>query len=158
MLGPVMRRLGLLAVIAACGSHPRHAPSGTAHDKTAVEVSLYRDHAVISHRIQVAIPTAATATVHLRIAAGVEPDDIYIVEKSDLVVREIRKATDGRPSPKSDGCDEVSCVLDDYEPVCCARFKRKKSQWGDDEDGERPAPPPTKSAAPMDDPSKNIGL
>lgn len=31
---------------------------------------------------------------------------------------------DGDVRRRDDACDEVSCVLDNYEPACCARFKR----------------------------------
>jgi hypothetical protein len=123
-------KIWVLAVLFACGATGARMPSGTAQ-KEGIEITLYRDHAVVAHRLDVVIPAAAPAKIKLRIAAGVDPDDVYLVEKSELVVREVR-LTGTQKAPVIDGCDEVSCVLDNYERACCAKYERKPSEWDED--------------------------
>lgn len=91
---------------------------------------MYRDHAVVAHRLDVVIPPASPAKIKLRIAAGVEPDELYLVEASLLEIKkvEILGAVAEQPI---EGCDEVSCVLDNDRP-CCARYERKPSEWDED--------------------------
>lgn len=123
-------RLVLAILVVACGPRGTTVPSGTARAKPGIEITLYRDHAVVGHRIEVKVPATAPATIKLKIAAGVDPDDVYLVEKSELVIRESR-TVGVRGAATPEGCDEVSCVLDNYERACCARFERKPSEWED---------------------------
>jgi len=123
MLDPMSGNLTcmLLVLTVACGSRTAPGPSSRGPHKPGVEITLYRDHAVIAHRLEVEIPPASTATVKLRIAAGAEPDEIYLVDKSALEIRQVRVI--GAPT-KPETCDEVSCVLESYEHACCAKFKK----------------------------------
>ena len=140
----MLRRVRLLLIVAAltlaCGPRPtRTAPTVVRGE--GVEVTLYRDHAVVAHRVKVTIPAAATATVRIKVAAGVEPDDIYPVEDSPLSIREVKivgaaPVVDDQPKPKppvddenlddpcwaADPCgdivpDEVGELLQDSEPA-----------------------------------------
>jgi hypothetical protein len=45
------------------------------------------------------------------------------------------------PAGKADGggCDEVSCVLNNYEGACCAKFKKNKGGGGGGGGGAKPA-------------------
>jgi hypothetical protein len=79
----------VVVACAACAARPR-GPSGGVRSE-GVEVTLYRDHVVIAHRLRVEIPPAAPATVRLRVGAGIDPDDLYLVESSPLKLVEIRR-------------------------------------------------------------------
>ncbi len=120
-----------LLILVACGPLGSSSPSNRARPKPGVEITLYRDHAVVAHRIDVVIPAAAPATLRLRIAAGVDADELYLVEKGELLIKEVRIVGSATDKP-AEGCDEVSCVLDNYENKCCAKFERKPSEWDDD--------------------------
>jgi hypothetical protein len=149
----VVTRALVIAICAigaiACGRKPaQQVPTSSGRGAPGLHVTLYRDHAVVAHRLEVVIPAASTTTVKLRLAAGVTPDDVYLVEKSDVVVREVRPvaAPDPRKSttPDPEGCDETTCVMEGYEKPCCAKWERK-SDWS-----ETPKPPVEKPAAPID--------
>lgn len=135
-----------LAFVVACGARGGGVPSGTSRAKEGVEITLYRDHAVVAHRLVVTIPPAAPTKLTLRIAAGVDPDDVYLVEHSELVVREVR-TVGANAAPAAEGCDEVSCVLDNYERACCARYERKPSEW---EDGGATVGKPATTTGPVE--------
>ncbi len=138
----------MLVLIACTACGPRSAAPG-ARTKPGVEITLFRDHAIVAHRLDIVIPPAAPAKLTLRIAAGVEPSDLYLVEPSSPAGLEIKKVEilGAAPDKPSDGCDEVSCVLAS-ERACCARFERKPSEWDD----EAVVLPPIKQAtrAPLD--------
>lgn len=119
----------MLVLIACVACGPRSA-APAARTKPGIEITLYRDHAVVAHRLDIVIPPAAPAKLTLRIAAGVEPSELYLVEPSVLAIRKI-EIVGAAPDKPSDGCDEVSCVLDG-ERACCARFERKRSEWDDE--------------------------
>lgn len=129
-----VRRTGLaihavsLLMMVACGARGASAPSNGERAREGVEITLYRDHAVVAHRLEVEVPVAAPARLKLRIAAGVDPSDVYLVENSELVVREIH-TLGTQPAPVAEGCDEVSCVLDNYERPCCEKYERISSEW-----------------------------
>lgn len=122
-----------MVVLIACAACGPHSAASSAHPKPGVEITLYRDHAVVAHRLDVVIPPAAPAKLTLRIAAGVEPSELYLVEASSPPGLEIRnvEVLGAAPDKPVDGCDEVSCVLDS-ERACCARFERKPSEWDDE--------------------------
>ncbi len=136
----------MLVLIACATCGPRSAAPG--RTKPGVEITLYRDHAVIAHRLDIAIPSAAPAKLTLRIAAGVEPSELYLVEPSSsgLEIKGV-EILGASPDKPSDGCDEVSCVLDS-ERACCAQFERQPSEW-DDETTVVPTKQPA-TRAPLD--------
>jgi hypothetical protein len=89
----VSQRLALAAcaVITACSSHPRHPkPVASTGGAGTSEVTLYRDHAVVAQRVEVVIPPASVARVRVKVAAGVTAEDIYIVDKGELTIRQAR--------------------------------------------------------------------
>nr|MBA2542267.1 hypothetical protein [Deltaproteobacteria bacterium] len=45
----------IAVVAAACGSRAASVPAGTERAKPGVEVTLYRDHAVVGHRLEVTV-------------------------------------------------------------------------------------------------------
>ena len=124
----VIRTLLVVAVI-ACGGRV-HAPAPTATPPTSV--TLYRDRALVAQRVVVDIPPASKATLQLEVAAGIGPDDIFVVDPGELVISDLRvvggvpeKPVVPEPAPDAD---------DDGDD--------------DDEDGEpkpaapKPPPPP----------------
>ncbi|MEO8701448.1 MAG: hypothetical protein ABI867_15485 [Kofleriaceae bacterium] len=145
---------GLVALVAlvACSGRPPHPPPSSRIAGPGVEVTLYRDHAVVAHRVEVVVPAASTATVRLTIAAGVDPESIYVVEKSELTVRSVRSLS-GTPKAKPglEPCDEVACVLDNYRNACCAKFKKPVAEPADDDEEAAPAvpEPPALPEAPL---------
>ena len=136
----------LLMLLIACSARGT-TPASKTRPGPGVEITLYRDHAVVAHRIDVAIPAAAPATIRLRVAAGVDPDDLYLVEKGELAIKEVRVLGAKLDKP-ADGCDEVSCVLDNYERACCAKYEKKPSEW--DSEGPVAIEPAKLSRAPTD--------
>lgn len=142
MSGATARMLVVLIACTACGGHATHPHAARA---PGVEITLYRDHAVVAHRLEVVIPAAAPAKLTLRVAADVSPDDLYLVEHSELAIKQVvvLGAATERPQP---GCDEMACVMDNYERACCARFERK-SEW---DDGAPVAKPVTGPRTPID--------
>jgi len=102
---------------------------------------MYRDRAVVARRFQLSIPAGGTVTARRQLAAGVDSEDVYLVDAAELTIRQIR-SVDSQPATTEPGCDEVSCVLDDFERACCARYQRTR-EWV--EDADEPPPPPSRS-------------
>jgi len=74
--------------VTACGAPPpRHASGHVA--QPATEVTLYRDRALVTQRIDVEVAPAAQATVRLQVAAGVTPDDVFVLEHTGLTIAEV---------------------------------------------------------------------
>lgn len=87
----MIRALVIASIALACGPRPQQRPVvASAARGEGIELTLYRDHAVVAHRVKVVIPPASTGTVRLRVAAGVQPDDIYVVEDGPLTIREVK--------------------------------------------------------------------
>ena len=82
------RALLLVIWLWACGARPAAPHAATTSD----EVTLYRDLALIRQRVSVDIQPAELATVRVKIAAGVNPEDIVVVDRGELVVSELRIA------------------------------------------------------------------
>lgn len=79
---------GIALCVVGCGARPGPAPAPTASD----EVTMYRDRALVLHRVEVTAPAAGRTTVALQIAAGVAPSDLVVVDRGELVVAELRIA------------------------------------------------------------------
>ena len=92
-------RLLLLGVLVACGPRP-HAETPSNSARSGGELVLYRDRALVRQRVEFEVPPAGYATVRARIAAGVEAEDIYVVERDRFTIREIR--VPGDPQPKEE--------------------------------------------------------
>ncbi|HEX2685211.1 MAG TPA: hypothetical protein VHN14_01270 [Kofleriaceae bacterium] len=76
----------LALCVLGCGARPRTAPAASLSD----EVTLYRDRALVKQRVDVVVPPADTATVSIKVAAGVDPDDLVILDRGELVVSALR--------------------------------------------------------------------
>jgi len=87
----------LALCVLGCGARPHAAPATIAHD----EVTLYRDRALVAQRVDVVVPPADTATVAIKIAAGVDPGDLVILDRGELVISELRvaNAVEEEPGP-----------------------------------------------------------
>lgn len=95
-----MRCAALALWMLGCGARPHTAPAAIARD----EVMLYRDRALVRQRIEVVVPATGTAMVAIKIAAGVAPDDLVILDRGELAVSELRvtSAPPGEPGPARD--------------------------------------------------------
>ncbi|HEU0029708.1 MAG TPA: hypothetical protein VFQ53_03675 [Kofleriaceae bacterium] len=94
----MVTRLGLVCLIAACGAHAHGKLSGHAKPGSA-ELTLYRDHAVVAQHVIVNVPPASTATVRLRVAAGVHADDVYVIDRGTLTIQATRGIGASPPAP-----------------------------------------------------------
>lgn len=82
----VIRALLVMAVI-ACGGRVRGpVPEAT----PPASVTLYRDRALVAQRVVVDIPPASKATLQIDVAAGVGPDDVFVVDPGELVISDLR--------------------------------------------------------------------
>jgi len=94
--------LALVVGPAGCAARPHGAPPASRGGTAGSEITLYRDHAVVSQRVAVVIPPASTGTVRVRVAAGVRAEQVYIVDQGGLTVREAHTIGDpsgGLPPP-----------------------------------------------------------
>ena len=117
-----MRALVVVLAVAAC--HPKVArvtPPPGAGD----ELTLYRDRALVRQRIEVDIPPADRATVTVKVAIGVDLDDVVVLDRGELIISELRavKAPEQAPPP-------AKPVAHDVEDE------------GGESDGEEPVTPP----------------
>lgn len=93
------RAVLVFAFISACGASVPALPSGTA---TATdEITLYRDRALVKHRIDVVVPEASKATVSYVIPAGVSLDDVAVVDRGVTNVSELRAPLEEPPIVRS---------------------------------------------------------
>ncbi len=98
------RRLVIAVAVAvggvACGGRSHSGPPTSHRGAPGAQVTLYRDHAVVSQRVQVVIPPASTATVRVVVAAGIHSEDVYVIEQGEVTVREVRAVSrPGAPPP-----------------------------------------------------------
>jgi hypothetical protein len=79
----------LLALcVAACGARPHAAPATGSDDA----ITLYRDRAVVKQRVEVVVPATGTAAIAVKVAAGVGPDDLAILDRGELTISALRVA------------------------------------------------------------------
>ncbi|HEY5938504.1 MAG TPA: hypothetical protein VIU61_27825 [Kofleriaceae bacterium] len=116
----VIRAL-LVVVLLACGGRVR-APATEPTPPTSVV--LYRDRALVAQRVVVDVPPASKATVELEVAAGIGPDDVFVVDPGGLVISDLR-VVGGAPAKPV------------VEPVAVD----EESDDDDDEGERKPAPP-----------------
>jgi hypothetical protein len=79
---------GVALCVVGCGARPGAAPAASADD----EITMYRDRALVQHRVEVVAPSAGRTTVAIKVAAGVGPGDLVILDRGELVVSELRIA------------------------------------------------------------------
>jgi hypothetical protein len=120
----MVRWAALALCLGACGARPRAAPGSATGD----EVTLYRDHALVTQRVEVEVPPADTARVTIKVAAGVAPRDLVILDRGELVVSALRIVGDAAdPPPAADAPFEIAEDPPDADA---------------DADAEPPEPPP----------------
>jgi hypothetical protein len=93
----MVRWAALALCIGACGGPPRTAPAPATLD----EVTLYRDHALVTQRLEVEVPPADTASVTIKVAAGIGPDDVVILDRGELVVSGLGVAGAAPEAPRT---------------------------------------------------------
>ncbi|HEU4728311.1 MAG TPA: hypothetical protein VFT22_10490, partial [Kofleriaceae bacterium] len=88
----------LAACLIGCGAHTAPGPAPLADD----EITLYRDRALIRHRIEIVAPAAGTLTVPLQVAPGVAPSDLVVVDPARIVasLRVARAADEPARAPR----------------------------------------------------------
>jgi hypothetical protein len=123
----VIRALLLVVWIAACGGRVR-APGTEAAAPTSV--TLYRDRALVAQRLIVDIPPASKATVEIEVAAGIQPDDVFVVDPGELVISDLRVVGGAPPTTQP------------VKPV------KERDEDDDDDDEEDDDEPDTKLALP----------
>ena len=107
-------RVLVLALVFACGPKPgSEAPSNAT--PPSGEVVLYRDRALVRQRVDFELPPAGYATVRVKIAAGVEVDDIVVVERDRFTIRELHVPGDPAPQPKPKPADPCAVPEDEVE-------------------------------------------
>lgn len=95
--------------VGACGGRLNTAPAPAILD----EVTLYRDQALVTQRLEVEVPPADTARVTIKVAAGIGPDDVVILERGELEVSALR-VVDAAPAP--DRTTEPEVAEDPIDP------------------------------------------
>lgn len=119
-----MRALVFVAVV-ACGPKPAaDAPSNTA--AAGNEVVLYRDRALVRQRVEFEVKPASKATVRIRVAAGVEAEDIVVFERERFSI------------------DELHVIGEERAPVGRIAVKER-----DDDEEAPPEEPPAPPASPQ---------
>lgn len=102
--------LVVVAAAIACGPKPAgETPSNAA--RSGGEVVLYRDRALVQQRVELDVPPAGYATVRVKIAAGIDAEDIVVVERDRFTIRELRVPGDpvapaAKKPPPDDELDE----------------------------------------------------
>lgn len=93
----------LVAAVLGCAARlPVTPPPLAAVD----EITLYRDHAVVTQRVAIEIlPGGTTATRKVRLPAGVAASDLMIVDRGGLVRAELRPAGAAAGSVRDEAAD-----------------------------------------------------
>jgi hypothetical protein len=133
----VVTRTVLVAMFAvACGARPPSLPSGSA--VATDEITLYRDRALIKHRIDVVVPEASSATVSYVVPEGVTIDDVAVVENGVLTVSAIHSPSVNLepPPPLEDEEDDENDNEEEGEPDLEADLAAERAALS-------PAPRPT---------------
>src|SRR5205085_5866086 len=58
----------------------------------------YRDRALVRQRVEFTIAPAASATVRVKIAAGVDPEDVMVIERDHFTIRELHAPVSPPPA------------------------------------------------------------
>ncbi|HEX4417701.1 MAG TPA: hypothetical protein VH165_07370 [Kofleriaceae bacterium] len=89
--------LAALCLIACARATPAPSAARTAAQlRGRDQVTLYRDRALVAHQVDVIAPAAGRLTLAVRIAAGVEPDDVLVLDPGGLTVDGLRIASAAR--------------------------------------------------------------
>lgn len=110
--------IALIAGSGACGGHGTKKTTTVASTPltTAGEITLYKDGAQIRRRIDIDIPASNVGVAKVRVGAGVTIEEVSVVDRGGLTVREIR-AAGGTASGSGDPTGETLEInLDDLDP------------------------------------------
>jgi hypothetical protein len=88
-----MRALLVLLLVTACGARAHRGATPPAGD----EITLYRDDALVSQRVDVEVPPASTARVKVLVPPGLEIDQIVVLDRDLLTISELSAAQLDRP-------------------------------------------------------------
>jgi hypothetical protein len=137
-----MRCAALALWLLGCGARPHTAPAAIARD----EVTLYRDRALVRQRVEVVVPPTGTAMVAIKIAAGVGPDDLVILDRGELAVSELRVTTapPSEPGPARDA--RVARAEPAEDPVEREGEGEGEGEDEDEDEGEDKEPEPPRAA------------
>jgi hypothetical protein len=83
--------LAALAALAACGGGRPRAPVAASADGS--DITLYRDAALVQQRVALEVPAGGSATVRVRIPAGLGVGDVRVVPRAGVEVTEVRVAS-----------------------------------------------------------------
>jgi hypothetical protein len=111
----MVSRAALALCMIGCGARP-HAPMATASD----QVTLYRNRALVQQRVELVVPAGATATgttITVKLAAGVAPTDVAILERGELTVTELRVAGAVADEPPLAARDAADASDESGEPA-----------------------------------------
>jgi hypothetical protein len=85
--------LSVVAIaVAGCGARSHHGAAAAPGD----ELTLYRDRALISQRVDVEVAPAEKTTVRVSVPAGLTADDVVVIDRGGLTVSELRAVGTGR--------------------------------------------------------------
>ena len=79
-----MRAVLGLVMVTACGARAHHGATRAAGD----EITLYRDYALVSQRVDVDVPPAGTARVKALVPPGLAIDQIIVLDRDRLTISE----------------------------------------------------------------------
>ena len=109
----MVKQLALAAlVVGVLGCGPRAARPTTA--PAGDEITLYRDRAVIKQRVELVVPVADRATVTVTIAAGVQIEDVVVLDRGELTISELH-GTSATVTPAKAAHDDDDDDDDDGE-------------------------------------------
>lgn len=132
--GRELRRIptGIAALVVAglaCGPKTVRPPAAALGE----EITLYRDRAVVRQRVEVTVPEADQAIVTLQVPAGVDVEDVVVLDRGELTVTQsLEPATPIAPVWKRD--------------------PRNDARAGEETDEEAPEAPATQAPPPKPGP------
>jgi hypothetical protein len=127
----------LLALCGAgCGARPHAAPAAGI-DET---ITLYRDRAVVKQRVEVVVPPAGTAAFAIKVAAGIGPDDLAILDRGELTIWALRVTNAVADAPR--GAGDAAVAAEPAEPAPSPDLAESADL------GSAPADEPSDSAPP----------
>ncbi len=132
----MLKHLVLALLVASCGARSPALPSGSA--RITDEIALYRDRALVKHRIDVVVPEASIATVSYVVPEGVSLGDVALVDTGVLNISEVRtpQRDPVAQTPSDNEREEEHGQLDLDEGLA----EDGDGDGGDDGDVREPAP------------------
>jgi len=98
------------ALASGCGARP-----GAARTATGDELTLYRDRALVTRRVELAMTAPGSTTISVKLAAGLAPADLEILEHGDLVIAG-RRPAGAAPATATATADPADPADDPIDP------------------------------------------